>query len=709
LPWRLIVLAALVMPAAAVGGGAAQLSVLSSPAEERREVAVTVALPSAGSGRDARAATLTLPDAAALRPVSATAVWSPELALAVVAAPAPTLDERRRAAAFSAAADLLLRAPEGALTALVLDPDAPAATVPLGPERLAAVTALAHPPPAPEPTPVAAAVRLAARELATSGRGMRAVALFAPPEQLSAADEADIERALTAARAILHVALAEDAPAAGWRRIAGSVGGTVTTLGGHGPPGGASGPGLEDAYLLRFRIPAGVALPADGQVHLPAHLRTEPITVHLEGAGGRQPGPERGATAAPPEPGSAQRNWLPPVLLAVAAVLGLGLVVTARRGGLPRAGRTRSSRSRPRAVAEPAAVVPLADLPVTSYPLGVAYQDALQAPEVALSGTGLETWTVLRDRLGMPQVTSGAFGVVFELHGPRGVRRALKCFTRAAPDVGRRYSVLAADLDSRRLPHLVDFTYLPAGVLVDGRRFPLLTMDWVEGVSLLEYVEVHRFDPGAVAALAERFRAMVRRLETAGIAHGDLQHDNIIVRADGSLRLIDYDGMYVPALAGAGASERGLADYQSPRRRDQFGPYLDRFSAWVIYLSLRALVAQPELWTELRPAGEERLLLSAADFTAWVTSPTVQRLRTVPDAVVQSLLDQVEANLHADLAEVPPLAVAGAPSRVDRHRATRAHRRGGDPSRKRTRTKRAQGQHAARGGRYLPFGWPLRG
>jgi hypothetical protein len=309
----------------------------------------------------------------------------------------------------------------------------------------------------------------------------------------------------------------------------------------------------------------------------------------------------------------------------------------------------------------------------------------------------------------MPQVTSGAFGVVFQLHSPRGVRRALKCFTRAAPDLGRRYTVLAADVRSRRVPYLVDFAYLPAAVLVDGRRFPLLTMDWVEGVSLLDYLEAHRFDPGAVAALAERFRAMVRRLETAGIAHGDLQHDNIIVRADGSLRLIDYDGMYVPGLAGAAASERGLPDYQSPGRRDQFGPYLDRFSAWVIYLSLRALVAQPELWTELRPAGEERLLLSARDFTSWATSPTVHRLRAVPDGAVQSLLDQVEANVHADLAEVPPLAAAEARSGVDRHRATPSHRRDRDNPRKRTRTKRAQGQHAARGGRYLPSGWRLRG
>jgi thiamine kinase-like enzyme len=38
-----------------------------------------------------------------------------------------------------------------------------------------------------------------------------------------------------------------------------------------------------------------------------------------------------------------------------------------------------------------------------------------------------------------------------------------------------------------------------------------------------------------------------RALNRAGVAHGDLQHGNILV-ANGKPKLIDYDGMYVPAL-----------------------------------------------------------------------------------------------------------------------------------------------------------------
>ena len=40
------------------------------------------------------------------------------------------------------------------------------------------------------------------------------------------------------------------------------------------------------------------------------------------------------------------------------------------------------------------------------------------------------------------------------------------------------------------------------------------------------------------------------------IAHGDLQHGNIIVQDDGTIRLVDYDGCYVPELAGLKSNEK---------------------------------------------------------------------------------------------------------------------------------------------------------
>ena len=108
---------------------------------------------------------------------------------------------------------------------------------------------------------------------------------------------------------------------------------------------------------------------------------------------------------------------------------------------------------------------------------------------------------------------------------------------------------------------------------------------------------------------------MVRDLATLGIAHGDLQHGNLLVTSSGELKLIDYDGMYVPSLAKMGACELGHANYQSPARTSStWGPYLDNFSAWVIYASLVALTIEPSLWTLLRNQGDEALLFTKDDF-----------------------------------------------------------------------------------------------
>src|SRR5436305_8445438 len=116
-----------------------------------------------------------------------------------------------------------------------------------------------------------------------------------------------------------------------------------------------------------------------------------------------------------------------------------------------------------------------------------------------------------------------------------------------------------------------------------------------------------------MAYLAIRFAELVGELRAAGIAHGDLQHGNILVAPGGDLRLTDYDGMYVPALSGLESNELGHRNYQHPgRRRSEFGPHLDDFSSWVIYASLTALSIDPVLWGRL-DGGDECLLIRSRD------------------------------------------------------------------------------------------------
>jgi len=157
-----------------------------------------------------------------------------------------------------------------------------------------------------------------------------------------------------------------------------------------------------------------------------------------------------------------------------------------------------------------------------------------------------------------------------------------------------------------KLPYTVGFKYQPEGIRVRGQWFPILKMEWVQGENLLSYVQTRLGQP-ALRQLAEKLVTMSLRLAEAGVAHGDLQHGNVLI-VGGEPRLIDYDGMFVPALAGWRSHEVGHPNFQHPCRTDMdFGPTADHFSVWVIYLSLLALSSDAHLWSRYR-GGDECLL-----------------------------------------------------------------------------------------------------
>ena len=218
------------------------------------------------------------------------------------------------------------------------------------------------------------------------------------------------------------------------------------------------------------------------------------------------------------------------------------------------------------------------------------------------------------DRLGMPLVTSGQFAYVFKLNPGDGGGEALavRCFRGFLGDREERYRALDAHLGAHRIAALPQFKYLPKGILVAGRRYPVLVMEWVEGPTLDVYLDEAVGRREALLHMADEWVKLMGELREAGIAHGDLQHGNIIVDG-GRLRLVDLDGMYVPALAGLRASEVGHQHYQHPARdAAHFSADTDNFSALVVYLSLISLAERPELWREHH---DENLLFTRADFS----------------------------------------------------------------------------------------------
>jgi hypothetical protein len=146
---------------------------------------------------------------------------------------------------------------------------------------------------------------------------------------------------------------------------------------------------------------------------------------------------------------------------------------------------------------------------------------------------------------------------------------------------------------------------------------------------------------------------MMDGLKAAQIAHGDLQHGNILVTSTG-LRLIDYDGMYVPALAGLASHEEGHRNYQHPNRTgNDFGSYLDNFSAWVVFCSITAVALDSRLW-QMLDGGDECLLLRREDFQHPDRSRAFQVLqRSRPE--VRALADQFRSLLRLSIKNIPAL------------------------------------------------------
>lgn len=320
------------------------------------------------------------------------------------------------------------------------------------------------------------------------------------------------------------------------------------------------------------------------------------------------------------------------------------------------------------------------------YPTPGEYQEVLQFPATVLRDPELKAAVPEENPLGLPQVITGAFAAVFPMrHHER--RWAVKCFLADVPDQQARYRAVSAHLQRPRLPYTVDFEYQPQGIHVNGRDLPLLKMAWVDGVPLNRFVADHLGRPAVLAGLAEAWAAMLHDLAGAGIAHGDLQHGNVLILPDGDavqLRLVDYDTLYVPALKGRRSPEVGHRNYQHPDRDERdFGPYLDHFPGLVIYTALHACRLRPDLWN--RYDTGENLLFRAADFYDPSASLLFEELDAVEE--LRPLVAALRTACYLEPEAVPALSavlrdeVPG--GSAVRTAATRRRRRNASPQRDR--------------------------
>ena len=263
------------------------------------------------------------------------------------------------------------------------------------------------------------------------------------------------------------------------------------------------------------------------------------------------------------------------------------------------------------------------------YPLMSEYVSAIQDASDNLDELA-HLMPVLDDH-GEPYRSSGAFAVVFKMKDEQtGKCYALKCFLEEQEGRAEAYRLIADELDCIDSSYVTSVKYLEKEIFVDSSceedEFPVLLMDWVEGETMETYIANNYQDEYAMGMLCYRFCKMAAWLRSQPFAHGDIKPDNIIVRPDGTLTLVDYDGMFVPAMNGQKSPTIGTKDFSHPLRTvDDFDESIDDFALASIALSLKAISMNSTLLDTY--GASDRLLFSESDYRTPSSSKAISALQ----------------------------------------------------------------------------------
>ena len=250
------------------------------------------------------------------------------------------------------------------------------------------------------------------------------------------------------------------------------------------------------------------------------------------------------------------------------------------------------------------------------YPLISEYVRAIQDASSNLDK--LAHLVPVLDDHGEPYRSSGAFAVVFKMKDEQtGKCYALKCFTEEQEGRAEAYRQIADELEFVDSSYITSVKYLDKEIFVDSSceedEFPVLLMDWIDGETMESYIAENYQDNYTMAMLCYRFCKMAAWLRSQPFAHGDIKPDNIMVRPDGSLTLVDYDGMFVPAMKGQKSPTIGTKDFSHPMRTvNDFDETIDDFALASIALSLKAISMNSKLLDTY--GASDRLLFLENDY-----------------------------------------------------------------------------------------------
>lgn len=277
---------------------------------------------------------------------------------------------------------------------------------------------------------------------------------------------------------------------------------------------------------------------------------------------------------------------------------------------------------------------------MSTLPSCIDYITSIETPQL-LKAQKLQGGTAILKN-GKPLRYAGGFCVVFPYQLKNGKKVAVRCWIAHVSDADKRSQQISVKLKESGLPYFVGFEFIPQGIATSLGVFPLVLMDWIEGLQLKEYLKRHLNDKNRLIELANQFLQMSKDLHSAGFSHGDLQHGNIMVDPGGNLFLVDYDSMFVPGLENIPDEIKGLSGFQHPGRSKQLylSPKSDYFSELIIYTSIMALAHYPSLWNELNIKDTETLIFSKEDLDDPQKSDIFSRLRN--DSYLSDYIEAIE-------------------------------------------------------------------
>lgn len=289
-----------------------------------------------------------------------------------------------------------------------------------------------------------------------------------------------------------------------------------------------------------------------------------------------------------------------------------------------------------------------------SYPSLEQYNEALQAPQIHLLDPALKSGTIRTTGLGLPLALCGGFALTYTVTAG-GKRYALRCFHKEAPELERRYQAISARLKQLSSPYFLPFEFIPRGIRIQGKEYPIVKMEWASGETLSEFLEREHRNPTALKGLRSTLAKLAEFLERERIAHGDIQPGNVMVsQGGGAVQLIDYDGMFVESLRGSRATELGQLNFQHPQRSaNDFNEKLDRFSFLALDVALQTLATDPSIWGKSQ-SDPDAVVFRRNDYLAPAASNVfteVLRLSQVQAAAKN--LAQVASGL---MGQIPSLA-----------------------------------------------------